>query len=136
MTDRVSDRVNAVQAEALRRSRREGRQLAPLRWGVVAIVVLMALTSKPGIGLSGRHLGLAIALVVFVIEMAGSPMLRFGGLAVRVAPLPGRGVRGGATVVLQPNGLSELPGSAVVFTAGVALAPALAAVVGGAVTVG
>src|ERR1700761_7123500 len=124
MTDRVSDRVNAAQAEALRRSRREGRQLDPLRWWVVAIVVLMALTSKPGIGLSGRHLGLAIALIVFVIEMAGWPMLRFGGLAVRVVELTVMGVSSVAIVVLQPNGVSELPGSAVVFTAGVALTPA------------
>jgi signal transduction histidine kinase len=136
MTDRVSDRVNAAQAEALRRSRREGRQLDPLRWWVVALVVLMALTSKPGIGLSGRHLALAIALVVYVIEMAGWPMLRFGGLGVRAVELTVLGASAVAIVVLQPNGVSGLPGSAVVFTAGVALTPALAAVVGGAVTVG
>jgi signal transduction histidine kinase len=41
-----------------------------------------------------------------------------------------------ALIVLQPNGVSELPGSAVVFTAGVALSPALAIAVGGAFTAG
>jgi signal transduction histidine kinase len=135
MTDRVSDRVNAAQAEALRRSRREGRHLDPLRLWVIAIVVLMALTSKPGIGLSGRHLALAISLAIFLIEMATWPILRFGGPAVRVAELMVMGASAVAVVVIQPNGVSELPASAVVFTAGVALAPALAAVVGGAVTV-
>src|SRR6201996_2106756 len=136
MTDQVSDRVNAAQAEALRRSRREGRQLDPLRWWGVALVVLMALASKPGIGLAGPHLALARALVLYVIEMAGWPMLRFGGLAVRAVELTVLGASAVAIVVLQPNGVSGLPGSAVVFTAGVALTPALAAVVGGAVTVG
>jgi len=33
----MSDRVQAAQADALRRFRREGRQLAPLRWWAVAI---------------------------------------------------------------------------------------------------
>jgi signal transduction histidine kinase len=136
MTDRASDRVNAAQAEALRRSRREGRHLDPLRLWVIAIVVLMALTSKPGIGLSGRHLALAISLAIFLIEMAAWPILRFGGPAVRVAELMVMGACAVAVVVIQPNGVAELPGSAVVFTAGIALAPALAAVVGGAVTVG
>ena len=41
-----------------------------------------------------------------------------------------------AIVVLQPNGVSELPGSAVVFIAGVSLSPAFAVAVGAAVTAG
>jgi signal transduction histidine kinase len=38
--------------------------------------------------------------------------------------------------VLQPNGVSELPGSTVVFIAGASLSPPLAVAVGGPVTVG
>jgi signal transduction histidine kinase len=131
----MSDRVMAAQAEAVRRFRRDGRQLGPLRLWVVAIVVLVALTSKPGIGLSGRHLALVICLVVFVIEMLGWPILRFGGLAVRVGELTVMGASSVAIIVLQPNGVSELPSSAVVFIAGVALSPAFALAVGGSVTV-
>ena len=132
----MSDRVEAAQAEALRRFRRQDRQLAPLRLWVVAIVVLVAVTSKPEVGLSGRRLALAICLLVFVIEMLGWPILRAGGVAARVGELLVMGASSVAIVVLQPNGVSELPGSAVVFTAGVALSPAFAIAVGAAVTVG
>jgi len=132
----MSDRVQAAQAEALRRFRREGRQLNPLRWWVVGIVVLVAVTSKPVVGLSGRHLALAICLVVFVVEMLGWPVLRSGQVAARVGELAVLGASAVAIAVLQPNGVSELPGSAVVFTAGVALSPPFAVAVGAAVTVG
>ena len=132
----MSDRVQAAQAEALRRFRRQGRQLAPLRLWVVAIVVLVALTSKPGIGLSGRHLALAICLVVYLIEIIGWPILRRDGVAARVGELAVLGASSIAIVVLQPNGVSELPGSAVVFIAGVSLSPAFAVAVGAAVTAG
>jgi signal transduction histidine kinase len=132
----MSDRVQAAQAEALRRFRRQGRQLAPLRLWVVAIVVLVALTSKPGIGLSGRHLALAICLVVYLIEILGWPILRRDGVAARVGELAVLGASSIAIVVLQPNGVSELPGSAVVFIAGVSLSPAFAVAVGATVTAG
>jgi signal transduction histidine kinase len=132
----MSDRVQAAQAEALRRFRRQGRQLAPLRLWVVAIVVLVALTSKPGIGLSGRHLALAICLVVYLIEILGWPILRRDGVAARVGELAVLGASSIAIVVLQPNGVSELPGSAVVFIAGVSLSPAFAVAVGTTVTAG
>jgi signal transduction histidine kinase len=135
----MSDRVMAAQAEALRRFRREGRQLAPLRWWVAGTVVLVAVTSKPAVGLSGRHLALAVCLAVFVVEMLGWPVLRpglRGQLAVRVAELAVFGASAVAIAVLQPNGVSELPGSAVVFTAGVALSPPFAVAVGAAVTAG
>jgi signal transduction histidine kinase len=132
----MSDRVQAAQAEALRRFRRQGRQLAPLRLWVVAIVVLVALTSKPGIGLSGRHLALAICLVVYLIEIIGWPILRRDGVAARVGELAVLGASSIAIVVLQPNGVSELPGSAVVFIAGVSLSPAFAVAVGATVTAG
>jgi signal transduction histidine kinase len=132
----MSDRVQAAQAEALRRFRRQGRQLAPLRLWVVAIVVLVALTSKPGIGLSGRHLALAICLVVYLIEILGWPILRWDGVAARVGELAVLGASSIAIVVLQPNGVSELPGSAVVFIAGVSLSPAFAVAVGATVTAG
>ena len=132
----MSDRVQAAQAEALRRFRRQGRQLAPLRLWVVAIVVLVALTSKPGIGLSGRHLALAVCLVVYLIEILGWPILRRDGVAARVGELAVLGASSIAIVVLQPNGVSELPGSAVVFIAGVSLSPAFAVAVGAAVTAG
>src|SRR5580693_8456783 len=127
----MSDRAQAAQAEALRRFRREGRQLNPLRWWVVAIVVVVAVTSKPAIGLSGRHLALAICLVVFVVEMLGWPLLRPcfpDQVAARVGEL--------AIAALQPGGLASLPASAVVFVAGVALSPPFAAAVGAAVTAG
>ena len=135
----MSDRVQAAQAEALRRFRREGRQLNPLRWWVVAIVVVVALTSKPAIGLSGRHLGLAVSLVVFAVEMLGWPLLRprFPDLvAARVGELLVFGASAVAIVVFQPTGLAGLPSSAVVFVAGVALAPPFAAAIGAAVTAG
>jgi signal transduction histidine kinase len=132
----MSDRVEAAQAEALRRFRRQDRQLAPLRLWVVAVVVLVALTSRPEVGLSGRGLALAICLLVFVIEMLGWPILRVGGVAVRVGELLVMGASSVAIVLLQPNGVSELPGSAVVFIAGVALSPAFAVAVGAVVTVG
>ena len=38
----MGDRVRAAQAEAQRRFRHEGRQLAPLRFWVVGVVVLVA----------------------------------------------------------------------------------------------
>ena len=120
----------------MRRFRREGRQLAPLRVWVVAIVVLVALTSHPAVGLTGRHLALTVCLVVFVIEMLFWPILPYGTVAARVGELAFMGASAVAIVVLQPNGLSELPGSAVVFIAGVALSPVLAAVIGTAVIVG
>jgi signal transduction histidine kinase len=134
----MSDRVQAAQAEALRRFRRETRQLNPLRWWVVAIVVVVAVTSKPAIGLSGRHLALAICLVVFVVEMLGWPLLRpaFPGQAARVGELAVFGASAVAIVVCQPTGLAGLPSSAVVFVAGVALAPPFAAAIGAAVTAG
>jgi signal transduction histidine kinase len=135
----MSDRVQAAQAEALRRFRRETRQLNPLRWWVVAIVVVVALTSKPAVGLSGRHLGLAISLVVFAVEMLGWPLLRPrfpDQVAARVGELVVFGASAVAIVVFQPTGLAGLPSSAVVFVAGVALAPPLAAAIGAAVTAG
>jgi len=135
----MSDRVQAAQAAALRRYRREGRQLNPLRWWVVAIVVIVAVTSKPAVGLSGRHLALAICLVVFVVEMLGWPLLRSGFpgyVPARVGELTFFGASAVAIAVLQPTGLSELPGSAVVFVAGVALSPPFAVAVGAAVTAG
>jgi signal transduction histidine kinase len=132
----MGDRVKAAQAEALRRFRHEGRQLAPLRFWVIGIVVLIAATSKPTIGLSGRHLALALALLVFIVEMLGWPTFRSSGVAGRVVELGVMGASAVAIVVLQPNGVSELPGSAVVFIAGVALAPPFAIAVGSAVTVG
>jgi signal transduction histidine kinase len=103
---------------------------------VVAIVVAVALTSKPAIGLSGRHLALLACLAVFVVEMLGWPILPGDRVAARVGELAVLGASAVALVALQPSGVSELAGSAVVFTAGVALSPVLAAVVGGAVTAG
>jgi signal transduction histidine kinase len=136
----MSDRVKMAQAEALRRFRREGRQLAPLRLWVSAIVVLVALTSKPTPGFSGRHLVLTIFLIFFVAEMLAWPIIlsaRTTGILVsRVSELTAMGAAAVALVVLQPNGVSELPGSAVVFMAGVALAPVFALGVGGAITLG
>jgi signal transduction histidine kinase len=132
----MSDRMKAAQAEAVRRFRREGRQLAPLRWWVAGIVVLVAVTSQPAAGLSGRHLVLAICLVVFVIEMLGWPILRPGQVAARLGELAVWGASAVAIAALQPNGLSELPGSAVVFTSGVALSPPFALAVGAVLTAG
>jgi hypothetical protein len=135
----MNDRVQAAQAEALRRFRREGRQLAPLRWWVVVIVVVVAVTSKPAVGLSGRHLALVICLVVFAVEMVGWPLLRPrfpDQVAVRVGELAVFGASAVAIAVLQPNGLADLPASAVVFVAGVALSPSFAIAIGAAVTVG
>jgi signal transduction histidine kinase len=132
----MSDRVQAAQAEALRRSRRDDRQLAPLRLVVVGIVVLLAVTSKPAIGLSGRHLVLAVCLAVFTIEMLGWPILPWAGTAARVGELTVMGASAVVIAVLQPNGVSELPGSAVVFIAGFSLSPAFAVAIGAAVTAG
>ncbi|HEX3751905.1 MAG TPA: histidine kinase [Streptosporangiaceae bacterium] len=132
----MSDRVSAAQAEALRRFRREGRQLAPLRWWVIGIVVLVAATSKPAVGLSGRHLALTISLAVFVVEMFGWPLVGPDRVAARVGELAVFGASAVAIAVFQPNGLSELPGSAVVFIAGVALSPPFAVAIGATVTAG
>lgn len=132
----MSDRVQAALAEAERRARRQNRHLAPLRLWVVAVVALVAVTSQPEIGLSGRRLALTVCLVVFVIEMLGWPLLRRGGTAIRVGELAVMGASAVAIVALQPNGVSELPSSAVVFSAGVALSPELAVPVGATVTAG
>lgn len=136
----MSDRVGAAQAEALRRSRREGRQLAPLRIWLVVIVVVVALTSKPSVGVAGRHLALLLCLALFVFEMLTWPAFRPGhhaaNVASRVSELMIMGASAVALVALQPNGVSELPGSAVVFIAGIALAPNFAIAVGGSVSVG
>ena len=132
----MSEREKAAQAEALRRFRRDGRYLTPLRLCVVGVVLLVAMTSKPAVGLSGRHLALTVCLAVFVVEMLGWPNLRGNQVAARVAELVFMGASAVALVVLQPNGVSELPGSAVVFTAGYALSPLLAIAVGGAVSAG
>jgi signal transduction histidine kinase len=110
--------------------------MVPLRVWVVGIVVAVAATSKPPIGLSGRHLALVLCLIVFAVEMLAWPILPWDRVAARVGELAVLGASAVALVVLQPNGVSELAGSAVVFTAGVALSPVLAAAVGGAVTVG
>lgn len=132
----MGEHVKAAQAEALRRFRSEGRQLAPLRFWVTAVVVLVVATSKPPMGMSGRHLALALCLVVFVLEMLGWPLLRGSATAARAAELAGFGAVAVAIAALQPNGASELPASAVVFTAGVALAPVLAIALGASVTLG
>ena len=118
----------------MRRLRHEGRQLAPLRLWVVGIVVVVALTSHPSAGLTGRHLALSACLVVFVVEMLCFPILPASTVAARVGELAFMGASAVALVALQPNGVSELPGSAVVFIAGVALSPAIAAIVGTTVT--
>jgi len=136
----MSDRVKAAQAQGLRRFRHEGQQLAPLRVWLVAIVVVVALTSKPSVGLSGRHLALLLCLVFFVLEMLTWPAFRPGlntaSPVTRASELTIMGASAIALVALQPNGVSELPGSAVVFIAGIALARPLAITVGGAVTAG
>jgi signal transduction histidine kinase len=136
----MSDRVKAVQAEALHRFQREGRQLAPLRFALVAIVAVIALTSTPTLGFSGHHLALTICFVIFAIEMLGWPLIRPGfhsaNLTWRASELTIMGASAVALVALQPNGVSEIPGSAVVFIAGIALAPFVAVLVGGAVTTG
>lgn len=132
----MGERVKAAQAEAGRRLRREGRQFAPLRLSVVGVVVLVAATSTPAVGLAGRRLALTLTLVVFVIEMLSWPILRSGGSLARVAELTVMGASAVAIAVLQPNGVAELPASAVVFIAGVALPPTAAIALGGAVTAG
>lgn len=132
----MSERVVAAQAQGLRRLRHQDRRLVPLRVGVVAIVVVVALTSKPAIGLSGRHLALLACLAVFVVEMLGWPLLPWERAEARAGELAVLGASAVALVALQPNGVSELGGSAVVFTAGVALSPVLAVVIGAAVTAG
>jgi signal transduction histidine kinase len=132
----MSERVMAAQAEGLRRLQHQGRQLIPLRVWVVAIVVVVALTSKPAIGLSGRHLALLLCLAFFVVDMLLWPILPWDTAVARVGELAALGASAVALVVLQSNGVSELAGSAVVFTAGIALSPVLAVIVGGAVTVG
>src|ERR1700733_12584661 len=98
----MSDRMKAAQAEALRRFRREGQQLTPFRLLVVAIVVVVTVTSNPAPGLSGRHLALAICLVVYVVEMLGWPLLRSDHVAVRVGEIALLGASSVAIVVLQP----------------------------------
>jgi signal transduction histidine kinase len=132
----MSDRVKAAQAEAQRHFRRQGQYLAPLGWAVAALVVLVTVTSKPGVGLSGRHLALALCLVVYVIEILGFPILRWDHVAARAGELTVLGATSIALAVLQPNGVSELPGSAVVFIAGVAMSATFAAAIGVAVTGG
>lgn len=132
----MGSRVEAAQAEALRRFRHEGRQLAPLRFWVIGIVAVVTATSKPTIGLEGRHLALGIALVVFVVEMLGWPIFRSSGVAGRVVELGVMGACAVTIAALQPNGVSELPGSAVVFTAGVAFSPPFAVALAAAVTIG
>jgi signal transduction histidine kinase len=129
----MSDRVQAAQAKARRRFR---RQITPLRLSLVGIAVIIAVTSKPEPGLTGQRLTLTIAFIVFVIEMFGWPILHRDSNASRLAEFTVTGVSATVIAALQPNGLSELPGSAVVFAAGVALAPELALPVGVAVTVG
>jgi len=128
--------MSAAQAASLRRLRREGRNLAPFRLWVVAIVLLVAVTSHPTMGASGRHLVLSACVIVFAVEMLGWPLLRSASPLGRAGELALMGASAVAISWLQPNGLSELPASAVVFTAGVALAPRVALAVGGAVTVG
>jgi len=130
----MGERVVSAQVDALRRRRREGRQLAPLRVAVTAIVVAVALTSTPSVGLAGRHLALSACVLLFVVEMLGWPLLRVDVLLVRASELLVMGGAGVAIAAIQPNGLNVLPASAVVFTAGVALTPMLAAVVGAIVT--
>ena len=136
----MSDRVKAVQAEALHRFQREGRQLAPLRFALVAIVVIIAFTSTPTLGFSGHRLALTICLVIFAAEMLGWPLIRPGlhsaHLTWRASELTIMGASAVTLVALQPNGVSEIPGSAVVFIAGIALAPFFAFLVGGLVTAG
>jgi len=103
-------------------------------------VVVVALTSKPSVGFSGRSLALLVCLAFFVLEMLTWPAIRpglnTGNVLSRVGELTIMGASAVALVALQPNGVSELPGSAVVFIAGVALAPAFAVGVGASVSIG
>jgi signal transduction histidine kinase len=64
------------------------------------------------------------------------PLLRSGQVAARVGELAVFGASAVAIAVFQPNGVSELAGSAVVLTAGFALSPLFAAAVGAAVAAG
>ncbi len=136
----MSERIQAVRAEALQRHSREGRQLAPLRVALVTIVVVVAATSQPELGLSGRRLALSLALAVFVVGTIAWPVFRPGPHAERtpwrVAELTVLGASAVTLVAIQPNGVSEIPGSAVVFLAAIALAPALALTLSTVVTAG
>ncbi len=81
-----------------------------------------------------------LCLAFFVLEMLTWPAFRPGlntaSPVTRASELTIMGASAIALVALQPNGVSELPGSAVVFIAGIALARPLAITVGGAVTAG
>lgn len=132
----MGERVEAARAETLRRSRREGRRLVPLRLAVTVIVVLVAATSTPSLGLSGRRLGLSICVVIFALAMLAWPLARLRGDTVLTFELVVLGGSAVAMAGLQPRGVAELPGSAVVFMAFLTLSPVIATTLGGAVTVG
>lgn len=110
--------------------------MAPLRALVALIVVIVAATSKPAIGFSGRHLALLVCLAVFVVGILAWPVLRSEDPVKRAGELLFMGASAVAIVVLQPGGVAELPASAVVFIAGIGLTPLYAGAVGGAVTLG
>jgi signal transduction histidine kinase len=100
----------------------------------IALIALVILQIR------GSRLDLKTALrpviLVFVVEMLGWPVLRSGQATARVAELTVFGASAVAIAVFQPNGVAELSGSAVVFTAGFALSPPFAIAIGAAVTLG
>ncbi len=134
----MGERVQAAQAEAVRRLHRQRSQFWPTRLLVVAIVVVTALTSNLPAGLAGRRLAITLCLVIFGLGVLCWPRawLRPASVAVQTVELVVIGTAGVALAFLQPKGASELPGSVAVFIAGVGLPRLPALGVGLAVTAG
>lgn len=128
----------SVRAIARRRRDRQRAQLYPLRVVVVVVVVLPALLSTPEPGLHGKDLGITVSLVVFVAGMLFAPRFRQGRgwVVVQVTNFAFIGAAGIALAALQPQAASELPASAAVLMAAIALRPSSAAVVVLPVTAG
>jgi signal transduction histidine kinase len=132
-------RITATQGEALRRRHGQRNQLAPFRFVVVAVVVVVALTSPPHPTLVGKGLLISICLCVFGLGALVTPVnwpSRWSVEVLRVLEMSLFAISAVAIAILQPHGVAELPGSVVVFIAGVTLVPGFALSVGAVVTAG
>jgi signal transduction histidine kinase len=133
-----SARESEAHLRADQRLRRQRDALRPLGLVVMAAVAVGAVSGHPAPSLHGKGIGVSVAVVVFAGALAwavrGSFLQR--STTVQAVVIGAMGASGVALVALQPQGATELAGSAAVWMAVARLPFLLAAVLAIAVTTG
>ena len=134
----VTPRLAVAMATARDRRERWGLRLRPVVWALMACVLVAAWRGRPGVGWSGAHLGVTIALVGCVVPMAVAALDRWPleSTAWRFALPVLVGGFGIALAARQANGISALPASFAVLTAFLFLRLRSAVVLGTAICAG